>query len=86
MPSNPRLPINRLIDAACGIDEKEASGIARRQASPEECRQAKALADEVIGHIDAMYPAMWQNVPKTARISVRNTVYNRAVEMLARRK
>ena len=34
------------------------------------------IAERVIGHIDTMYPAMWQNVPKTARTSIRNTIIN----------
>lgn len=37
---------------------------------------ARAVADEVIHHIDTMYPAMWGVVPKAARTSVRNTIIN----------
>jgi hypothetical protein len=35
---------------------------------------AQAIAFEVLGHIDTMYPAMWNGVPKTARVSLRNTI------------
>lgn len=34
------------------------------------------IADAVLRHIDTMYPKMWEGVPKTARLSIRNTVIN----------
>lgn len=58
-----RTPIEIMIDEAC--EEKESvEDIAQR------------ISQEVIGHIDLMYPLMWKNVPKTARVSVRNTIIN----------
>lgn len=44
---------------------------------------ADAVAFTVMDHIDTMYPAMWLSVPKTARVSVRNTIVRavRAEEM-----
>lgn len=38
-----------------------------------ECR-AEEVATNVIHHIDTMYPNMWEGVPKTARVSIRNTI------------
>ena len=32
------------------------------------------IATNILHHIDIMYPAMWVGVPKTARISLRNTI------------
>lgn len=33
-----------------------------------------AVASEVIGHINTMYPDMWIGVPKSARVSIRNVI------------
>ena len=41
---------------------------------PEGTIDADAVAFTVMDHIDTMYPAMWLSVPKTARVSVRNTI------------
>jgi hypothetical protein len=41
---------------------------------PEGAIDADAVAFAVMDHIDTMYPAMWLNVPKTARVSVRNVI------------
>ena len=50
--------------------------------SEDEKAAAKAVADKVIGHIDQMYPAMWTGVPKSARTSVRNTVFNQTLAVI----
>ena len=34
----------------------------------------RVVADEVLHHIDIMYPGMWKGVPKSARKSLRNTI------------
>ena len=41
---------------------------------------AEAIAVRALLHIDDMYPAMWDNVAATARISLRNHI---AIEVLA---
>lgn len=51
---------------------------------PEGGIDADAVAFTVMDHIDTMYPAMWLAVPKTARVSVRNTIV-RAVMLAAKR-
>lgn len=51
------------------------------QAASEEV--AEAVANEVIYHIDQMYPKMWEGVPKTARVSVRNVVEAQSKRYLA---
>jgi hypothetical protein len=43
-------------------------------------QRARDLADEMsvslINHIDAMYPQLWENAPRSARLSIRNTIRN----------
>lgn len=46
--------------------------------------EAAAVAAAVIDHIDLHYPDMWHGVPKSARRSVRNTVYNQVTALLQR--
>jgi hypothetical protein len=38
------------------------------------CGAAAAIADRVLQHIDAVYPAMWAQVPRSARVSVRDSI------------
>ena len=77
-------PINQLIDKACGIGDDlgkaEVIGKAEVQHTHEEL--ANKAAAEVINHIDTMYPAMWEGVPKSARTSVRNVVYHQVMMSL----
>lgn len=40
---------------------------------------ADQVALEVVNHVDQQYPAMWERVPKTARVSLRNFVYNQVL-------
>ena len=61
-----RTPIAIAIDDACGVDDVSEV----RPLDPDE------IAESIIGHIDTMYPKMWEGVPKTARMSLRNTVLN----------
>ncbi len=35
---------------------------------------ADMVAFKVMDHIDTMYPEIWENVPKIARVSIRNTI------------
>ena len=39
---------------------------------------AQDIATDALNHIDTMYPDMWIGVPKAARLSLRNTIYNSA--------
>jgi len=57
-------PIEKMVDAACGYQEEKLSVD----------EKAERIRNEVIGHIDLMYPGMWEGVPKTARISLRNLI------------
>ena len=70
-------PIEAMIDQACGYTPS-----AKREATETEKDVARGVADEVIWHIDEMYPAMWVGVPKTARVSVRNTAYNKVLALI----
>lgn len=42
----------------------------------EACIWREEIASTVIRYIDTMYPAMWTNVSKSARLSIRNTILN----------
>lgn len=75
-----RSPIERMIDAACGITDAPPPPPVPND---EQKADARAVANHVIQHIDDMYPKMWEGVPKTARVSVRNTIYNRVASLLA---
>ena len=45
-------------------------------------QRARDLADDMsvslMNHIDTMYPQLWENAPRTARLSIRNTIRNQA--------
>lgn len=45
---------------------------------------AERVAEEAIGHIDTMYPKMWENVPRSARVSLRGSIINTVVSELER--
>jgi hypothetical protein len=69
-----------MIDKACGVPEK--TSVERNISTDNEEYSAWLVAEKVINHIDTMYPAMWKSVPKCARKSVRNTVYNNTLAAL----
>jgi hypothetical protein len=69
-----------MIDAACGISQEPPP---RRSPTDEEKAAARDVASHVLQHIDDMYPKMWEGAPKTARLSVRNTISNRVAALLA---
>ena len=48
---------------------------------PDGSIDADMVAYTVMEHIDTMYPAMWLAVPKSARVSIRNTIV-RAVRLM----
>lgn len=54
-----------MVDKACGVPE-----------SPRRSFDAHRVAEEIIGHIDTMYPAMWTGVTKNARRSLRGCIVN----------
>lgn len=74
-------PIDRLIDIASGYTPP-APAPKRTLPTAEERQTASDAGDAVIWHIDAQYPAMWDGVPKSARTSVKNTVYNAVITIL----
>lgn len=63
-----RSPIERMIDEACGIPDGPP------EPPPE--FNVRRIVEDVIGHIDTMYPGMWKGVPKTARTSLRGCIHN----------
>jgi hypothetical protein len=73
-------PIEMMIDKACGHVPKEQ----RRTATDQEKNDARSVADDLIYHIDQMYPAMWNGASKSARTSVRNNVFNSVLSLLMR--
>ena len=48
-----------------------------------DCHYIGVGADEVLHHIDTMYPAMWKGVAKTARTSIRNTIKSQMRQLLS---
>lgn len=70
-----------MIDAATGYTPAP-SPKKRTLPTAEEKQIATDAGNEVIWYIDAQYPAMWDGVPKSARTSVKNTVYNRVISIL----
>lgn len=73
-----------MIDAATGY--KSPPQKKRTLPTAEEKQIATDAGNEVIWYIDAQYPAMWDGVPKSARTSVKNTVYNRVISILLNNK
>lgn len=75
-------PIEQMIDAAAGYDKRQTP-IEPPPLSMSEQREIAAEAgNAVIWYIDQQYPEMWENVPKSARTSIKNTVYNRVMSIL----
>jgi len=74
-------PIERLIDAACGYTPPKPPK-KRTLLTAEEKQIATEAGNELIWYIDAQYPAMWVGLPKSARTSIKNTVYNRVITIL----
>lgn len=73
----------KLVGDGCEICNPElAADIARDNLED----AADSIASEVLHHIDQMYPAMWEGVPKTARTSVRNTIRQQVVRHLSPNK
>lgn len=86
-------PMERLIDAAmvcthCGAKGMTCDCWKPKQPQPDpRVREvidsyARDVAGEVLAHIDTMYPALWQGVPKTARTSVRHCIVTRVQRVL----
>lgn len=74
-------PLEQMIDAATGYKPPQPTK-KRTLPTAEERQIAKDAGNEVIWYIDVQYPAMWGGVPKSARTSVKNTVYNRVISIL----
>lgn len=70
----------KLVGDGCEICNPElAADIARDNLED----AADSVASEVLHHIDQMYPAMWEGVPKAARTSVRNTIRQQVIRYLS---
>lgn len=74
-------PLEKLIDNATGYKAAPMPK-KRNPATDAQKKIAYAAGDELIWHIDQMYPSMWEGVPKSARTSIKNTVYNRVISIL----
>ena len=72
-------PLEQLVDQAC----KHCPPKFRPTAKDRD--DASDVAQQVIHHIDTMYPAMWKGAPQTARTSIRNTVYSRVIALIGAR-
>lgn len=81
-------PLERMIDEAVVCGTCGAKGLfnctcvkkpPHKQLIREE---AYRVAEEVIHHLDTMYPNMWDSVPKTARRSVKSFIINRMITTL----
>jgi len=64
---------------------KSRARVLRLVPKPDGAIDADMIAYTVMEHIDTMYPAMWLAVPKSARVSVRNTIV-RAVRLEERKQ
>ncbi len=70
-----------MIDSATGYKPAPVPK-KRNPATDEQKKIAYAAGDELIWYIDRMFPVMWEGVPKSARTSIKNTVYNRVISIL----
>jgi len=80
-------PIERLVDQACGATGTPNKGLDAKRARHETSLRAEIAADvamDVLHHIDALYPAMWDGVAKAARTSLRNTIKQPVVQRMPR--
>jgi len=67
-------PIEIMIDQATGYEEEDFT--------VEE--KSEIIRNEIISHIDVMYPDMWKGVPKTARSSLKNLIVQQIVLFFGR--
>ena len=84
-------PIERLVDQACGATGTPNKGLGAERARHETSLRAEDMnsiaedvAMDVLHHIDALYPAMWDGVAKAARTSLRNTIKQPVVQRMPR--
>jgi len=47
---------------------------------------AENVASSILHYIDTMYPLMWNGVPKSARVSVRNIISNKVRSVLSEKQ
>lgn len=80
-----RSPIHALIDQACGIAHSSIPPESPPKRTPTEAdkQRARSVARNAVHHVDEMYPKMWEGVPKTARTSLQNTIYNQVLTLLS---
>lgn len=77
--TNPQIAtIEDADDGTITVNTTEAQVIrdwlTRALGEPDYDEIASEVASEALYHIDQMYPDMWKNVPRTARISLRNII------------
>lgn len=65
-------PIHQMIDEACGVEESKPRY--DYELSVEE--KASYVAMMVMSHINEMYPAISRIMGKSAKQSIKNTIYN----------
>ncbi len=82
-------PIERLVDQVCGATGTPNKGLGVERARHETSLRAEdmnsvaeGVAIDLLYHIDAMYPAMWDGVAKAARTSLRNTIKRSVVQRM----
>jgi hypothetical protein len=64
-------------------DIDESCRVGKSQINKEDAKEiAEKVAREAIFHINQMYPTMWNDTPKTASVSLQNTIYNSIVREL----
>lgn len=58
------------------VDPADVEVIPPEEPEPETDDRAFDIAMSALHHIDTMYPGMWNGVPKSARLSLRNHIWN----------
>lgn len=75
--------MEKAIDKACGYDPQVKNEWQKpRDTDSHDEQVAMAISQSAIGHVDQMYPKMWEGVASTARRSLGNHIYNEVLKEL----
>jgi hypothetical protein len=78
-----RTPMEKAIDEACGYNPQAHDRWPEpRDTDSHDKQVAMAISQSAIGHIDLMYPKMWEGVASAARRSLGNRIYNEVLNEL----
>jgi hypothetical protein len=75
--------VNKTTQTPIKADIDESCRVGKSPINKEDAKEiAEKVAREAIFHINKMYPTMWNDTPKTASVSLQNTIYNSIVREL----